>query len=58
MQVIVLTVFLSLVLMGLFVILYIDERAHRRFGSSERDALLPLEDEVTRPAQKAPRQPR
>lgn len=48
MGVLVLTVFLSLLLVTLFVFLFIGEHRKKGFGSSEQDALLPFEDEDPR----------
>ncbi|MGC9450521.1 MAG: hypothetical protein ACP5I4_03665 [Oceanipulchritudo sp.] len=48
MGVLMLTVFLSLLLVTLFIVLFIGERRRKRFGSSEQDALLPFGDEDTR----------
>lgn len=45
MHVLLLTVFLSLLLVTLFLVLYLLERRRKRFGSSEQDALLPFHDE-------------
>lgn len=45
MGVLLLTIFLSLVLVGLFLLLFVRERRHRGFRSAEQDALLPFEDE-------------
>jgi cbb3-type cytochrome oxidase subunit 3 len=49
MGVLILTIFLSLILVGLFLVLFIRERRRRGFRSSEQDALLPFEDEDPRP---------
>jgi hypothetical protein len=48
MAVLALTVFLSLLLVSLFVVLFIIERRKRRFGSMEQDALLPFNGEDER----------
>ena len=48
MGVLLLTVFLSLLLVSLFVVLFVGERRKKRFRSSEQDALLPFEDEDPR----------
>jgi len=48
MSVIPLTVFFSLLLAGLFMVLFAHEQRRRRFASSERDSLLPLADERPR----------
>ena len=48
MSVIPLTVFLSLLLAGLFVVLFVREHRRRLFTSPERDSLLPLADETPR----------
>lgn len=46
MSVIPLTVFLSLLLAGTFVVLFAREQRRRHFTSPERDSLLPLADEA------------
>lgn len=51
MSVIPITVFLSLLLAGFFVVLFFREQRRHRFASSERDSLLPLAEE--RPADAA-----
>ncbi len=48
MGVLVLTVFLSLLLVALFVVLFVAERRRKGFGSAEQDALLPFGDEDPR----------
>lgn len=48
MSVIPLTVFLSLLLVGVFLVLFIREQRRRRFAGAERDSLLPLADETPR----------
>jgi len=48
MSVIPLTVFFSLLLAGLFMVLFAHEQRRRRFASTERDSLLPLADERPR----------
>jgi hypothetical protein len=48
MSALLLTIFLSLVLVTLFILLFVKERRNRRFRSSEQDALLPFEDEDPR----------
>ncbi|KAF0093019.1 MAG: hypothetical protein E1N59_3209 [Puniceicoccaceae bacterium 5H] len=45
MEVILLTVFCSVLLAVLFGILFWHERRHRGFGSAEREALRPLEED-------------
>jgi hypothetical protein len=45
-----LTVFLSLALAALFVVLFWREHTRRRLGGPERDSLLPLADETPRAA--------
>lgn len=50
MSVIPLTVFLSLLLAGTFVVLFAREQRRRLFTSPERDSLLPLADEKPRAA--------
>jgi len=47
MSVIPLTIFFSLLLAGLFIVLFAQEQ-RRRFASAERDSLLPLADETSR----------
>jgi len=46
MSVIPLTIFFSLLLAGLFIVLFAHEQRRRRFASAERDSLLPLADEI------------
>jgi hypothetical protein len=53
MSVIPLTIFFSLLLAGLFMVLFAHEQRRRRFASSERDSLLPLADETPRPVEDA-----
>lgn len=48
MGVLLLTVFLSLLLVTIFVLLFLHERSKRGFGSSEQESLLPFEDEDPR----------
>lgn len=50
MSVIPITVFLSLILAGLFVGLFAREQSRRRYSSPERESLLPLADESPRVA--------
>lgn len=45
MGVLLLTVFLSLLLVAFFLFLFLGERRRDGFASSEQDALLPFEDE-------------
>lgn len=45
MGVLLLTIFLSLLLVTLFVLLFLGERRRKGFGSPEQDALLPFGDE-------------
>ena len=45
MSVIPLTIFFSLLLAGIFVLLFAREQLRRRFSSAERDSLLPLAEE-------------
>lgn len=54
MSVIPLTVFFSLLLAGLFMVLFAHEQRRRRFASPERDSLLPLADERPRTVQNPP----
>jgi hypothetical protein len=49
MGVLIITIFVSLVLVSLFLLLFVGERRNRGFRSSEQDALLPFEDEDPRP---------
>lgn len=48
MSVIPLTIFFSLLLAGLFIVLFAREQRTERFGGAERDSLLPLADETPR----------
>jgi cbb3-type cytochrome oxidase subunit 3 len=48
MSVIPVTIFFSLLLAGLFVVLFAREQRQRRFASAERESLLPLADETPR----------
>ena len=48
MSVIPFTLFFSLVLTGLFIVLFAREQRRRRFTSAESDSLLPLAEERTR----------
>jgi len=48
MGVLLLTVFLSLLLVTLFILLFVGERRGKSFRSTEQDALLPFEDEDPR----------
>lgn len=50
MSVIPITVFFSLLLAGLFVVLFLREQRRQRFASAERDSLLPLAEERPRAA--------
>lgn len=52
MNVILLTVPLSLVLVAIFVVFFLGERRRERFGGWESAALRPLDDETPRPAGK------
>ena len=54
MSVIPLTVFFSLLLAGLFMVLFAHEQRRRRFASAEHDSLLPLADERSVPAGRTP----
>jgi len=54
MSVIPITVFLSLLLAGFFVLLFFREQRRHRFASSERDSLLPLAEERPADAVKSP----
>ncbi len=48
MSVIPITVFFSLILVGLFVVLFVREQRHQHFSSAERTSLLPLAEETPR----------
>ena len=48
MSVIPLTIFFSLLLAGLFIVLFANEQRRRRFTSAESDSLLPLAEEQAR----------
>jgi hypothetical protein len=50
MSIIPLTVFFSLLLAGLFVVLFLVDRNRSTLGGAERDSLMPLADEGARPA--------
>lgn len=50
MSVIPVTIFFSLLLAGLFVVLFAREQRQRQFASPERESLLPLADESARVA--------
>jgi hypothetical protein len=54
MSVIPLTIFFSLLLAGLFVLLFLREQRRRHLTSPERDSLLPLADETPVAAVGAP----
>lgn len=45
MNVLLLTVFVGLVFAALFIVLFLYQLSHRRYSSSEKEALLPLEDD-------------
>lgn len=45
MNVILLTVFIGLILVGFFVAFFLNQRRHAVASSPERDSLLPLEEE-------------
>ncbi len=50
MDIVPLTLVISLCLTFTFIVFFAREQARRRFGSSESEALLPLLEENTRPA--------
>lgn len=54
MSVIPITVFFSLALAGLFVVLFAREQLSRKCASPERESLLPLADESSRVTPTAP----
>lgn len=49
MSVIPITVFFSLLLAGIFIVLFAHEQRRRRFASLEQDSLLPLAEELPLP---------
>jgi hypothetical protein len=53
MPVVPLTLTISLCLVFTFVVFFLREHARGRVSSAERDSLLPLADETTRPAHRA-----
>lgn len=55
MSVIPVTVFLSLLLAGLFVMLFAREQRRRTYASPERESLLPLADETPRVTAEKPK---
>lgn len=50
MNVIVLTVFIGLILVAIFLVLFLFQVAEKNRSSAMRDALLPLAEETPRPA--------
>lgn len=53
MNVLLLTVFVGLIFAALFIVLFLYQQSHRRYQSSERESLLPLEDDSgIRPARR------
>ncbi|MGE9293443.1 hypothetical protein [Ruficoccus sp. ZRK36] len=50
MEVLFLTLLLSLILAAVFIILFYRDRNRNRFASPESDALIPFEEEKSRPA--------
>lgn len=54
MNVLLLTAFIGLILATLFVVLFLYQLETRRFSSNERESLMPLQEEKTRPAQRKP----
>lgn len=50
MKVILLTLFLSLLLVAFFVVFFLSLQRRKAFSSSETDALLPFADETPMPA--------
>ena len=56
MEVLFLTLLLSLILAAIFIILFYRDRIRNRFASPERDALIPFEEEKSRPANPRDRQ--
>ena len=58
MEVIAVTLFVSLCLAGMFVVFFwFDARGRRRRGGLEREALLPFDDDPAGPRRAAPPQP-
>jgi len=57
MNVLLLTVFIGLVFAAFFITLFLYQASNRRFSSNEREALMPLREERTRPAGKEKRTP-
>lgn len=56
MNVLLLTVFVGLIFACLFILLFLYQLAERRYSSSERESLLPLEnDDGVSPANRQPR---
>jgi hypothetical protein len=53
MSVVPVTIFFSLLLAGLFTVLFVREQRRRRFASPERDSLLPLAEETPRLLERA-----
>ena len=59
MNVLLLTVFVGLIFAALFIVLFLYQQSHRRYQSSERESLMPLEDDDgILPARPRPRDPR
>lgn len=52
MNVILLTVFIGLILVGFFVAFFLNQRRHAVASSPERDSLLPLEEEGFTPEER------
>jgi hypothetical protein len=50
MNVLLLTVFIGLVFAALFVVMFLYQVSTRRFSGNEREALMPLQAERVRPA--------
>ncbi len=57
MQVLFLTMFLSMLLAGMFAWLFLRDWRSHPFASAERASLLPLEDETPVPARQRPPSP-
>jgi cbb3-type cytochrome oxidase subunit 3 len=58
MNVIVLTVFIGVMLVSFFILFFLYQTAGKRGASSERDALLPLQEEKNTPASAKPTIPK
>ncbi len=57
MEVLFLTLLLSLILAAVFIILFYRDRSRNHFSSPESDALIPFEEEKPRPAHRKDSRP-